>query len=144
MRFNALLCLFCDGHRGRLLHGYIYSLYVVVFLIQVLFGQRGPTTLTASWLVCLFVCLPCSGPPYDLQFREVRDGSLVLLWAAPLYEGRGPVTGYVLEMSQGDQWEDWMAVREKTISDTRYKVSRALTEDHWFHWGGNTVTVFCF
>lgn len=57
MRFNALLCLFRDGHRGRLLHRYIYSLYVVVFLIQVLFGQRGPTTLTASWLVCLFVCL---------------------------------------------------------------------------------------
>ncbi|XP_075897501.1 myomesin-3 [Nelusetta ayraudi] len=63
------------------------------------------------------------GPPYDLQFREVRDSSLVLLWAAPLYQGRGPVTGYVLEMSRGDQWEDWMAVREKTISDTHYKVS---------------------
>lgn len=82
----------------------------------------------------MFVCLPCSGPPYDLQFREVRDGSLVLLWAAALYEGRGPVTGYVLEMSQGDQSEDWIAVHEKTISDTHYKVSRALTEVDWFHW----------
>lgn len=59
----------------------------------------------------------------------------MLLWAAALYEGRGPVTGYVLEMSQGDQSEDWIAVHEKTISDTHYKVSRALTEVDWFHWG---------
>lgn len=58
----------------------------------------------------------------------MRDGSLVLLWAAPLYEGRGPINGYVLEMSQGDQSEDWMAVQEKTISGTHYKVSTALID----------------
>lgn len=66
-----------------------------------------------------------SGCPYDLDFREVRDGSLVLLWAPPLYQGRGPVTGYVLEMSQGDQSEDWSAVHEKAISGTHHKVSAA-------------------
>lgn len=54
----------------------------------------------------------------------MRDGSLVLLWAAPLYEGRSPVTGYLLEMSQGDQSDDWTALNEKLISDTHYKVSR--------------------
>lgn len=58
----------------------------------------------------------------------MRDGSLVLLWAEPLYEGKGPITGYVLEMSQGDQSEDWIAVHEKTVSGTHYKVSKALTK----------------
>lgn len=63
-----------------------------------------------------------SGCPYDLEIREVRNGSLVLLWATPLYEGQGPVTGYLLEISQGDQSEDWTSVNKKTISDTHYKV----------------------
>uniref|UniRef100_A0A669F8S2 Myomesin 3 n=1 Tax=Oreochromis niloticus TaxID=8128 RepID=A0A669F8S2_ORENI len=74
-----------------------------------------------------FLCekwtMPEPGCPYDLEIREVRNGSLVLLWAAPLYEGRSPVTGYLLEISQGDQSENWTALSEKTISDTRYKVS---------------------
>ncbi|XP_005736130.1 myomesin-3 [Pundamilia nyererei] len=74
-----------------------------------------------------FLCekwtMPEPGCPYDLEIREVRNGSLVLLWAAPLYEGRSPVAGYLLEISQGDQSENWTALSEKTISDTHYKVS---------------------
>uniref|UniRef100_A0A3Q2VCA7 Myomesin 3 n=1 Tax=Haplochromis burtoni TaxID=8153 RepID=A0A3Q2VCA7_HAPBU len=74
-----------------------------------------------------FLCekwtMPEPGCPYDLEIREVRNGSLVLLWAAPLYEGRSPVAGYLLEISQGDQSENWTALGEKTISDTHYKVS---------------------
>uniref|UniRef100_A0A672HCA0 Myomesin 3 n=2 Tax=Salarias fasciatus TaxID=181472 RepID=A0A672HCA0_SALFA len=74
-----------------------------------------------------FLCekwtMPEPGCPYDLECREVRDDSLVLLWAAPLYEGRGPVTGYFLEVSQGDQSEEWTTLNDKPITDTRYKVS---------------------
>lgn len=74
-----------------------------------------------------FLCekwtMPEPGCPYDLQCREVRNDSLVLLWEAPLYEGRGPVAGYFLEISEGDQSEDWTAVNDKPIADTRYKVS---------------------
>uniref|UniRef100_A0AAX7SVB4 Myomesin 3 n=1 Tax=Astatotilapia calliptera TaxID=8154 RepID=A0AAX7SVB4_ASTCA len=74
-----------------------------------------------------FLCekwtMPEPGCPYDLEIREVRNGSLVLLWAAPLYEGRSPVTGYLLKISQGDQSENWTALSEKSISDTHYKVS---------------------
>lgn len=71
------------------------------------------------------VCLSahCSGCPYDAQVREVRDDSLVLLWAAPLYEGSGPVTGYLVEISEGEQSDCWTAVNEKPICDTHYKVS---------------------
>lgn len=68
----------------------------------------------------------CSGCPYDAQVREVRDDSLVLLWAAPLYEGRGPVIGYLVEISEGEQSDCWMAVNEEPVCDTHYKVGQAL------------------
>ncbi|XP_076016919.1 myomesin-3 [Genypterus blacodes] len=74
-----------------------------------------------------FLCerwtMPEPGCPYDLESREVRNDSLVLLWAAPLYEGKGPVTGYVLEISQGDQSDNWTALNDEPILDTLYKVS---------------------
>lgn len=68
----------------------------------------------------------CSGCPYDARVREVRADSLVLLWEAPLYEGRGPVTGYLVEMSEGEQSDCWMAVNEEPVCDTHYKVGQAL------------------
>ena len=52
---------------------------------------------------------------------------MVLLWAAPLYEGGSPVAGYLLEISQGDQSEDWTAWNEEPICDTHYKVSNVFT-----------------
>ena len=52
-------------------------------------------------------------------------GSLVLLWAAPLYQGQSPVTGYFLEISEGDQSDNWTTLNEKQITDTHYKVSEA-------------------
>ncbi|XP_053182875.1 myomesin-3 [Scomber japonicus] len=74
-----------------------------------------------------FLCeewtMPEPGCPYDLEFREVRDNSVVVLWAAPLYEGQGPVTGYLVEISQGDQSDEWTAVNEEPITDMYYKVS---------------------
>ncbi|XP_029306718.1 LOW QUALITY PROTEIN: myomesin-3 [Cottoperca gobio] len=74
-----------------------------------------------------FLCdkwtMPEPGCPYDAEVRDVRDSSLVLLWAAPLYEGRSPVTGYLLEISHGDQSDNWITLNETPISDTHYKVS---------------------
>ncbi|XP_054638923.1 myomesin-3 isoform X2 [Dunckerocampus dactyliophorus] len=64
------------------------------------------------------------GCPFDLAVREVRNNSLVLLWAAPLYAGKDPVTGYFLEISQGGPDSDnWTALNEKPVTDTYYKVS---------------------
>lgn len=77
-------------------------------------------------VLCVFFPGRCSGCPYDAQVREVRDDSLVLLWAAPLYEGSGPVTGYLVEISEGEQSDCWMAVNEKPVCDTHYKVSQAV------------------
>ncbi|XP_030606297.1 myomesin-3-like [Archocentrus centrarchus] len=85
-------------------------------------GVGKPSEASEAFL-CEKWTMPEPGCPYDLEIREVRNGSLVLLWAAPLYEGRSPVTGYLLEISQGDQSDNWTALNEKTISDTHYKVS---------------------
>lgn len=85
-------------------------------------GIGNPSDASEAFL-CEKWTMPEPGCPYDLELREVRNNSLVLLWAAPLYEGRGPVTGYMLEISQGDQTDSWTVLNEKPISDTYYKVS---------------------
>ncbi|KAK3515070.1 hypothetical protein QTP70_006035 [Hemibagrus guttatus] len=63
------------------------------------------------------------GCPYDLGLREVRQESLVLLWAEPLYQGQSQITGYVVEISQGEESEDWTSVTQELITDTYLKVS---------------------
>uniref|UniRef100_A0A3B3CM22 Myomesin 3 n=1 Tax=Oryzias melastigma TaxID=30732 RepID=A0A3B3CM22_ORYME len=85
-------------------------------------GVGKPSDASEAFL-CEKWTMPQPGCPYDLEFREVRNGSLVLLWAAPLYEGRGPVIGYLLEISQGDESESWTPLNKKPISDTHYKVT---------------------
>ncbi|XP_012730505.2 myomesin-3 [Fundulus heteroclitus] len=85
-------------------------------------GIGKPSDASEAFL-CEKWTMPEPGCPYDLEFREVRDGSLVLLWAAPLYEGQSPVTGYVLEISQGNQSDNWTILTAKPISETHYKVT---------------------
>ncbi|KAM7421303.1 hypothetical protein PAMA_015448 [Pampus argenteus] len=104
---------------SNLTSGHFYQFRV--FAANVV-GIGKPSDASEAFL-CEKWTMPEPGCPYDLLLREVRNDSLVLLWAAPLYEGRGPVTGYFLEISQGDQSDDWTALNEKPISDTHYKVS---------------------
>ncbi|XP_045900459.1 myomesin-3 [Micropterus dolomieu] len=85
-------------------------------------GVGKPSKPSEAFL-CEMWTMPEPGCPYDLELREVRNSSLVLLWAAPLYEGRSAVTGYLLEISQGDQSDNWIALNKKPVSDTHYKVS---------------------
>uniref|UniRef100_A0A3B3Z994 Uncharacterized protein n=1 Tax=Periophthalmus magnuspinnatus TaxID=409849 RepID=A0A3B3Z994_9GOBI len=72
-----------------------------------------------------FLCekwtMPEPGCPYDVQIKEIRDTSLVAVWAAPLYEGQGPIIGYILEVCQGDQSDEWTAINDQPISSTHYK-----------------------
>ncbi|KAM8871187.1 myomesin-3 isoform 2-T2 [Spinachia spinachia] len=89
-------------------------------------GVGEPSEASEAFL-CEKWTMPEPGCPHDVQFREVGNGCLVLLWAAPLYEGRSPVTGYFLEISQGDRSDDWIALNEGPIGDTHYKVSGLQT-----------------
>ncbi|XP_035382488.1 myomesin-3 [Electrophorus electricus] len=87
-----------------------------------LIGVGRPSVPSEAFL-CEQWTMPVPGSPYDLELREVRQESLVLLWAEPLYQGQSAVTGYVVEISPGEESEDWTAVTKKPITDTQLKVS---------------------
>lgn len=74
----------------------------------------------------LFLCerwtMPEPGCPYDLEFREVRRNSLVLLWAEPLYKGQSEISGYIVEISEGAESEDWTPVTSEPVTETHLKV----------------------
>ncbi|KAK2903649.1 hypothetical protein Q8A67_008362 [Cirrhinus molitorella] len=75
----------------------------------------------------LFLCerwtMPEPGCPYDLELREVRRNSLVLLWAEPLYKGQSEISGYIVEISEGAESEDWTPVTSEPVTETHLKVS---------------------
>ncbi|XP_043117649.1 myomesin-3 [Puntigrus tetrazona] len=62
------------------------------------------------------------GCPFDLEFREVRRSSLVLMWAEPLYKGQSEISGYVVEISEGAESEDWTPVASGPVTETHLKV----------------------
>lgn len=65
-----------------------------------------------------------TGPPHDLQIREVRSDSLVLLWKPPVYQGRDPVNGFYLDIKEADAPEEaWRGVNNKATEKTYMKVA---------------------
>ncbi|XP_034730713.1 myomesin-3 isoform X2 [Etheostoma cragini] len=103
----------------NLTSGHFYQFHVCAANIA---GVGKPSEASEAFL-CEKWTMPEPGCPCDVEFREVRNNSLALLWAAPLYEGQSPVTGYLLEISQGDISDNWTALNERPISETHYKVS---------------------
>uniref|UniRef100_A0A8C3VDS8 Myomesin 2 n=1 Tax=Catharus ustulatus TaxID=91951 RepID=A0A8C3VDS8_CATUS len=61
---------------------------------------------------CKAWTMPEPGPAYDLRICEIRNTSLVLLWKAPVYEGKSPITGYLVDYKEVDK-EDWITANEK-------------------------------
>ncbi|XP_067862773.1 myomesin-3 [Heptranchias perlo] len=66
--------------------------------------------------------MPQPGPPFDVIFTEVRRSSLLLQWQPPLYTGKGPVTGYFVEMCETES-EKWIALNEEPILNTHMRIS---------------------
>lgn len=62
-----------------------------------------------------------AGPAYDINFSEVRDHSLIVLWKAPVYTGQSPVTGYILEMAKKGSSE-FVKLTEEPIAHRYFKV----------------------
>ncbi|MEQ2290811.1 hypothetical protein AMECASPLE_006752, partial [Ameca splendens] len=89
-------------------------------------GVGKPSDASEAFL-CEKWSMPEPGCPYDLEFREVRDDSLVLLWATPLYEGQSQITGYMLQISHSNQLDNWTILTAKPISETHYKVTGLQT-----------------
>ncbi|XP_036414255.1 myomesin-3 [Colossoma macropomum] len=103
-----------------LLEGHYYQFRVFASNIIGISKPSGPSEA----FLCERWTMPEPGCPYDLQLREVRRESLVLMWAEPLYQGQSQVTGYVVEISEGEESEDWTAVSQEPITDTHLKISR--------------------
>uniref|UniRef100_W5NJL7 Myomesin 2a n=1 Tax=Lepisosteus oculatus TaxID=7918 RepID=W5NJL7_LEPOC len=82
----------------------------------------GLSSDTSDPFNCEAWTMPEPGPSYDLSFCEIRNTSLVILWKAPLYAGKSPVTGYYVEMSTVGS-EVWTTVNEKAISHCYLKVT---------------------
>uniref|UniRef100_A0A8C3N073 Uncharacterized protein n=1 Tax=Geospiza parvula TaxID=87175 RepID=A0A8C3N073_GEOPR len=79
---------------------------------------------------CKAWTMPEPGPAYDLMICEVRNTSLVLLWKAPVYEGKSPITGYLVDYKEVDT-EDWISANEKPTSKRYFKVTD-LHEGHTY------------
>ncbi|XP_028282847.1 myomesin 1a (skelemin) isoform X2 [Parambassis ranga] len=81
-------------------------------------------SLSSAALECKEWTITVPGAPVGLHVLEVRDTSVVVLWAPPAFEGRTPVNGYYLDLkeaSAGD--EGWKAVHEKANKNKYIKVT---------------------
>lgn len=71
----------------------------------------------------MFLYVWTTGPPHDLQIREVRNDSLVLLWKPPVYQGRDPVNGFYIDIKEAEAPEEaWRGVNTKATEKTYLKV----------------------
>ncbi|KAJ8405028.1 hypothetical protein AAFF_G00329490 [Aldrovandia affinis] len=103
---------------SSLLEGHCYQFRAIAANMV---GIGKPSEPSQAFL-CKEWTMPEPGCPYDLVYREVHGNSLVLLWERPLYEGQGPVTGYLVEISRED--EGWTALTKEPITDTYLQVSK--------------------
>nr|XP_046227623.1 M-protein, striated muscle isoform X3 [Scatophagus argus] len=83
----------------------------------------GIPSLPSDTFLCEEWTIAVPGPPYDLQIREVRGDSLVLLWKPPVYQGRDPVNGFYIDIKEADAPEEaWRGVNTKATEKTYIKI----------------------
>lgn len=63
------------------------------------------------------------GPPAKIRIADSTKSSITLGWSKPVYDGGSDVTGYVVEMRQGEE-EEWAIVSTRgEVRTTEYVVS---------------------
>ncbi|XP_022622792.1 myomesin-1 [Seriola dumerili] len=83
----------------------------------------GIPSLPSDTFLCEEWTIAVPGPPHDLQIREVRSDSLVLLWKPPVYQGRDPVNGFYVDIKEADAPEEaWRGVNTKATEKTYFKI----------------------
>ncbi|XP_031148647.1 M-protein, striated muscle isoform X9 [Sander lucioperca] len=83
----------------------------------------GIPSLPSNTFLCEEWTIAVPGPPHDLQVREVRNDSLVLLWKPPVYQGRDPVNGFYIDIKEADAPEEvWRGVNNKATEKTFIKI----------------------
>uniref|UniRef100_A0A8D0AB51 Myomesin-1 n=1 Tax=Sander lucioperca TaxID=283035 RepID=A0A8D0AB51_SANLU len=80
----------------------------------------GIPSLPSNTFLCEEWTIAVPGPPHDLQVREVRNDSLVLLWKPPVYQGRDPVNGFYIDIKEADAPEEvWRGEGERFVFRVR-------------------------
>ncbi|CAN9506382.1 unnamed protein product [Ophioblennius macclurei] len=88
----------------------------------------GIPSLPSDTFLCEEWTIAVPGPPHDLQTREVRNDSLVLLWKPPVYQGRNPVNGFYIDIKEAEApAESWRGVNKDAAGNTFFKIKN-LTE----------------
>lgn len=83
----------------------------------------GIPSLPSDTFLCKEWTIAVPGPPHDLQIREVRSDSLVLLWKPPVYQGRDPVNGFYIDVKEADAPDEgWRGVNTKATENTYFKI----------------------
>ncbi|XP_029955781.1 M-protein, striated muscle isoform X2 [Salarias fasciatus] len=83
----------------------------------------GIPSLPSETFLCEEWTIAVPGPPHDLQAREVRNDSLVLLWKPPVYQGRNPVNGFYVDMKEAEAPEEaWRGVNRDAAEKTFFKI----------------------
>ncbi|XP_024136407.1 M-protein, striated muscle isoform X1 [Oryzias melastigma] len=83
----------------------------------------GIPSLPSETFLCEEWTIAVPGPPHDLQIREVRGDSLVLLWKPPVYQGRDPVNGFYVDIKEADAPEEaWRGVNTKAVEKQFIKI----------------------
>uniref|UniRef100_A0AAQ5Z7U4 Myomesin-1 n=1 Tax=Amphiprion ocellaris TaxID=80972 RepID=A0AAQ5Z7U4_AMPOC len=81
----------------------------------------GIPSLPSNTFLCEEWTIAVPGPPHDLQIREVRSDSLVLLWKPPVYQGRDPVNGFYVDIKEAEAPEEaWRGVNNKATEKSFY------------------------
>ncbi|KAM9839522.1 myomesin-1 [Aulostomus maculatus] len=83
----------------------------------------GIPSLPSDTFLCEEWTIAVPGPPHDLQIREVRSDTLVLLWKPPVYQGRDPVNGFYIDMKEAEGPEEaWRGINAKATEKTYIKI----------------------
>ncbi|GAA6215102.1 M-protein, striated muscle isoform X2 [Lates japonicus] len=87
----------------------------------------GIPSLPSDTFLCEEWTIAVPGPPHDLQIREVRSDSLMLLWKPPVYQGRDPVNGFYIDIKEADAPEEaWRGVNNKATEKTYMKIKNLM------------------
>ncbi|KAM8881049.1 myomesin-1 isoform 3-T3 [Synchiropus picturatus] len=83
----------------------------------------GIPSLPSDIFLCEEWTIAVPGPPHDLQIREARSDSVVLLWKLPVYQGRDPVNGFYVDIKEMEAPEEaWRGVNRKANETTYIKI----------------------
>uniref|UniRef100_A0A8D3DGW1 Myomesin-1 n=1 Tax=Scophthalmus maximus TaxID=52904 RepID=A0A8D3DGW1_SCOMX len=83
----------------------------------------GIPSLPSDTFLCEEWTIAVPGPPHDLQVREVRNDSLVLIWKPPVYQGRDLVNGFYIDFKEADAPEEaWRGVNNKAEEKAYLKI----------------------